>query len=126
VMLVGDLVVWFYEYLGGIAPDDANPGFKHLVMRPHPVDGLDWVNASLRSPYGLVKSEWKHDAGKFDWQFTIPPNATATVYVPAKNADAVTEGGRPANEAKDITFTRTDNGAAIYEVTSGTYHFVSE
>lgn len=126
VMLVGDLVVWFYEYLGGIAPDDANPGFKHLVMRPHPVKGLDWVKSSLRSPYGLVKSEWKQDGDKFDWQFTIPPNTTATIEVPAKDAATVTESGKPAKEAAGVTFTRSENGAATFEVTSGTYHFVSE
>jgi alpha-L-rhamnosidase len=126
VMLVGDLVVWFYEYLGGIAPDDANPGFKHLVMRPHPLEGLDWVKSSFRSPYGLVKSQWKQDGGKFDWQFTIPPNTTATIHVPAKDAAAVTESGKPAKEAEGITFTRAENGAATFEVTSGSYHFVRE
>ncbi len=60
-MLVGDLVIWFYEYLAGIAPDDANPGFKHIVMRPHPVGDLTWVKASFRSPYGLVRSEWQQE-----------------------------------------------------------------
>jgi alpha-L-rhamnosidase len=41
VMLVGDLVIWFYKYLAGIVPDEAQPGFKHVVMRPHTVAGLD-------------------------------------------------------------------------------------
>jgi alpha-L-rhamnosidase len=40
VMLVGDLVIWLYETLAGIAPDPAQPGFKHIVMRPQPVGDL--------------------------------------------------------------------------------------
>ncbi|HEY5345424.1 MAG TPA: family 78 glycoside hydrolase catalytic domain, partial [Verrucomicrobiae bacterium] len=41
VMLIGDLVVWFYEDLAGIAP--ASPGFKIIVMKPMPVGDLTFV-----------------------------------------------------------------------------------
>ncbi|HYO24988.1 MAG TPA: family 78 glycoside hydrolase catalytic domain, partial [Lacipirellulaceae bacterium] len=50
VMLVGDLVIWLYEHLAGIRPDDAQPGFKHIVMRPEIVPGLAWVRAKHHSP----------------------------------------------------------------------------
>jgi alpha-L-rhamnosidase len=126
VMLVGDLVIWFYEYLAGIAPDDANPGFKHIVMRPHPVGDLTWVKASFRSPYGLVRSEWQHEGGQFNWQITVPPNTTATVYVPAKSADAVTESGVTAADAEGVKLVGTEDNRAVYDVTSGTYHFMSK
>jgi len=126
VMLVGDLVIWFYEYLAGIAPDDANPGFKHIVMRPHPVGDLTFVKASFRSPYGLVRSEWQKYGDQFDWQITVPPNTTATVYVPAKDADAVTESGVSAKAADGVEFVGSENGRAVFTVTSGAYHFVSE
>ena len=83
VMLIGDLVVWLYEYLAGIAPDEAQPGFKHIVMKPHPVGDLNWVKAAHRSPHGWVRSEWHRDGRKFDWAFEIPANTEATVHVPA-------------------------------------------
>ncbi len=126
VMLVGDLVIWFYEYLAGIAPDAANPGFKHIVMRPHPVGDLQFVKASLRSPYGLIRSEWQQDGNAFDWQITVPPNTTATVYVPAQDADTVTESGRSAKSADGVKFVGTENDRAVFTVTSGDYHFVSK
>jgi len=45
------------------------------------------------------------------------------VYVPAKDAAGVTESGKPAAQAKGVKFLRMENGAAVYEVGSGTYRF---
>ena len=101
VMLVGDLVIWLYEYLAGIRPDeDGGIGFKHIVMRPQPVGDLEFVKASLRSPYGLIASDWRKEGGMFDWRITVPANTTATVYVPAASADAVTEGGQTGRRGR--------------------------
>jgi len=125
VMLVGDLVIWLYEYLAGIAPDDAQPGFKHIIMRPQPVGDLKFVKATHRSPYGLITSEWHRQDGKFDWRITVPPNATATVYVPAKNADDVMEDGKLAGKAGAVEFLRVENGRAVFQVGSGAFHFIS-
>ena len=116
VMLIGDLVVWFYEYLGGIAP--ASPGFKTIVMKPVPVGDLTFVKATHNSPYGLIASEWYRDGNKFDWQIEIPANATATVYVPAAKLENV--------KVQDATPVRFENGRAIFELGSGKYHFISE
>jgi alpha-L-rhamnosidase len=56
----------------------------------------------------------------------IPANATATVYVPAAAADEVTEGGQPAGQSNGVRFLRMEGAAAVYEVGSGEYAFVSE
>jgi alpha-L-rhamnosidase len=125
VMLIGDLVVWFYEYLAGIAPDAAQPGFKHIVMKPQPVGDLKFVKASHRSPYGLISSEWHKDGNNFNWHITVPANTTATVYVPAKSAEAVTESGRSTDKSKGMKFLRMENGRAVFEIGSGEYQFAS-
>jgi alpha-L-rhamnosidase len=118
VMLIGDLVVWFYEHLAGIAPDDAQPGFKHIIMRPTPVGDLTFVKATHHSPYGLIASEWHRNGKQFDWRIEIPANTTATVYVPATSLETVKVKNAPA--------ARFENGRAIYELGSGKYHFFSE
>jgi alpha-L-rhamnosidase len=118
VMLIGDLVVWFYEYLAGIAPDDASPGFKHIIMRPTPVGDLTFVKATHNSPYGKISSEWHRDGNEFDWQIEIPANTTATVYVPATSLETV--------KVKGAKTSRFENGRAIFELGSGKFHFVSE
>ena len=116
VMLIGDLVVWFYEYLAGIAP--GSPGFKTIVMKPMPVGDLTFVKATHNSPYGLIASEWHRDGNKFDWQIKLPANTTATVYVPATSLETV--------KAKGVKASRFENGRAIFELGSGKYHFVSQ
>ncbi len=44
---------------------------------------------------------------------------------PAKDAVAVTESDNPEAKAKGIRFVRTESGAAVYDVGSGTYRFQS-
>ena len=125
VMLVGDFVIWLYENLAGIQSDPAQPGFKHIVMRPHPVGDLQWVNATHISPYGKIISHWQRTGDSFDWQITVPPNSTATVYVPARSVEAVTESGQPASAVVGGKFLRMEKGAAVFEIESGSYHFRS-
>jgi alpha-L-rhamnosidase len=92
-------------------------------MRPQPVGDLAFVKATHRSPYGKIKSEWRKASGQFDWQIEIPPNTTATVYVPAASAAAVTESGKPLAKAKGVKLLRAEKGAVVLAVASGEYHF---
>jgi alpha-L-rhamnosidase len=83
--------------------------------------------------YGRLSSSWKIEGEQFVLDVTVPPNATATVHVPtsAKDADAVeggavTEGGKPAVEARGVKFLRMEGDRAVFEVGSGSYSFASE
>ncbi len=125
LMLVGDLITWCYENLAGIRPDPQQPGFKHIIMRPTAAGDLAFVKASHKSPYGEIVSDWKRDGDRFAWSVTVPVNTTATVYVPADAATSVKESDRPAGERPGIKYLRAEAGAAVYEIGSGSYHFVS-
>ncbi|MEG2370930.1 MAG: family 78 glycoside hydrolase catalytic domain [Alistipes sp.] len=118
VMLLGDLIVWYYEYLAGIQNAQGSVAFKQLTMKPYPVKGLDFVTASYRSVRGEIKSAWSRSNEAFEWQITLPANTCATVYVPGKDAASVqTERG--------VKFLRTEPGYVLFEVGSGSYHFHS-
>jgi alpha-L-rhamnosidase len=81
VMMLGDLIPWAYECLGGIAPDPSQPGFKHIVMRPDfSINALNGVTATYPSLYGNIKSRWSRKDGKITWTVAIPANTTATIY----------------------------------------------
>jgi alpha-L-rhamnosidase len=54
---------------------------------------------------------------------TIPANTTATIYVPAKTAAAVTESGKPVSQVESVKFLRVEKGTAVFEVGSGIYQF---
>jgi alpha-L-rhamnosidase len=124
VMLVGDLVIWLYENLAGIQPDPEHPGFKHVLMHPTPVGDLQFVQATHRSPYGQITSHWQRENDRFRWQVTVPPNTTATLWVPAHGAANVTEGGQPAAQARGLKFLREEQGCALFEAGSGNYDLV--
>lgn len=123
VMLVGDLNIWFHEYLAGIQPDPAQPAFKHIVMKPHPLGDLSNASATYRSLYGEIASAWKIENGHFVWDIQVPVNTTATVYVPAADAATVLEGAQPAAERPGIRFLRQEEGRALYAVSAGQYRF---
>jgi alpha-L-rhamnosidase len=126
VMLVGDLVTWLYEDVAGIAPDEEQPGFKHIIMKPQPVGDLKYVKATHRSPYGLISSEWHDDGKSFDWQIEVPANTTATVYVPASSAESVREGRGRAIDAVGVKYVGFESGRTVFTVTSGKYHFLRQ
>jgi len=82
VMLLGDLLIWYYENLAGISTDKDIVGFKKINMNPIFPEGLDFVNASYESVYGKIHSEWKKGNGKIEWIVEIPANTTAEATLP--------------------------------------------
>ena len=76
--------------------------------------------------YGFIRSEWTLENSNFEWQITIPVNTTATVYVPAEDASHVTENGHSIEKARGITFLRTENGFAVFDVEAGSYSISSQ
>jgi alpha-L-rhamnosidase len=124
--LGGNIAAWNMEALAGIHPDPAVPGFKKTIIKPNMVGDLTWVNAHHDSPYGRIISTWKRDGDKLTMEVTIPPNSTATVFVPAKEAAGITESGKPVDQAEGVKFLRMENNSAVYEVVSGMYKFISK
>jgi alpha-L-rhamnosidase len=119
----GAIGAWMYAMVGGIDLDPEQPGYKHIIMRPQPGGGLTFAKATLRSMYGLIKSEWTLNNGTFEWHITVPANTTATVFVPAVDATRVTENGQPVENSNGVTFLRMENGFAVLAVDSGSYTF---
>lgn len=123
VMMLGDLLVWYYEHLAGIK-SKAN-GFQTIVMKPELIDGLDSVEASHKSIHGRITSSWKRKKDRFEWQITIPVNTKAQVHIPAKDVQAVTENGKRITEQSDIKIIGEENGRVSMEIGSGEYQFLS-
>jgi alpha-L-rhamnosidase len=135
VMMLGDLLIWYYENLAGIRSDKTEVGFKKIIMKPSLPAGLDFVKASYKSLHGLIKSEWKNNIDKFEWKITIPANTRATVHIPGNSLEEITESGKlielnhvhshgHGHEEDDIKFIKNENGALVFEIVSGNYHFV--
>jgi hypothetical protein len=117
--------MWFYQGLAGIRTDPAAPGFKRIIIKPAVVGDLRWAKARYDSIHGPIVSEWERKGDVFTLNVTIPAGTTALVFVPTRDLSSVSEGGRPAQAAEGVTFRRKEAGAAMFQVDSGIYHFVS-
>ncbi|MGW8256987.1 MAG: family 78 glycoside hydrolase catalytic domain [Thermoguttaceae bacterium] len=123
VMQIGDLLTWLDEYLAGIRLDPASPGYRHIIMKPVPVAGLDYVRAWQETISGRIESRWWRENGQLFWDVSIPIGTGATIYVPAADPADIMEGDAPTVDALGLKFLRQENGAVVYEAQSGEYHF---
>jgi alpha-L-rhamnosidase len=114
---------WMFSTMAGIDTD--GPGYQRIIIRPRLGGGISFVKAAYDSIHGPIAVDWRQDASGLKLNVTIPANTTATVYVPAKDAASVSEGGKPAGEAPNVKFLRLADGAAVYQVDAGSYEFVS-
>ncbi|MBO5984374.1 MAG: family 78 glycoside hydrolase catalytic domain, partial [Rikenellaceae bacterium] len=80
----GCVCEWIWETAAGIAADPAQPGFKHIIMRPIPDKRLGHITAEYNSAAGVIKSAWRYEGDKWIWEFTIPEGSTATVTLPGQ------------------------------------------
>jgi alpha-L-rhamnosidase len=125
VMLLGDLLIWFYENLAGIKSDDKEIAFSKIVMKPSFITGLNEVNASYDAAYGKIRSHWKRDGQTITWNVTIPANTKALLYIPAAKPDDIKENGQPIASIDGVTFVKMEKDIAVFQVGSGTYSFTT-
>lgn len=116
---------WFIEGLAGIKPDPNSPGYKHFLIKPGILRNqpLDWVKARLESPYGTIRSEWQILNGKLKLMVSVPPNTTATLYLPTKDPKSIKEGNVPIARANGIKHLRDIKELSILEIQPGHYNF---
>lgn len=123
VMLLGDLLIWYYEDLAGIKSSNLEPGFKKVIMAPEFDIGLDYVNASYQSIYGLISSNWTKEEGKITWNISIPANTKAIVHFPTHNKEDILENGESVLSAYGLKFLDKKNDKLLFEAGSGEYNF---
>lgn len=89
----GVVCEWIWESVAGIASDTANPGFKHIIMKPVPDKRLGHVDAVYDSASGRIKSSWRYEGDTWIWNFTVPEGCTASVTLPGETEAKVYEAG---------------------------------
>jgi alpha-L-rhamnosidase len=98
------------------------PGFPLIAKR---ATHLPSNKCRYDSNYGKIVSNWTREGGKVSMKITIPPNTTATVFVPTQDADCMTESGKPASRNADLRFLRMEIHTAVYAASPGSYQFQS-
>ena len=117
--MFGSVAAWFFQGLGGINPDENNPGFKHIIIKPNVVNDLDFSNVLYNSEYGEIISSWKYENGDLKLMVVVPPNTTASIYIHGNNIEDASV------ENSNAKFIGVEDNRFHYEVPSGKYEFTS-
>lgn len=80
--------IWFYQALAGIRPDPEQPGYKHFFIDPQRCEGIDWIRASMPTPYGTISVDINGDI----MCVNIPEGTTATIFPDSPYQETITAG----------------------------------
>lgn len=119
-IMFGEINAWYYKALGGIFPDEQQPGFKNIILKPNFVQGLDHFEASHKSPYGQIVSSWKRKGKTVEYQVAIPANSTATLFLAGGR---IQENGKSPEQNPLIRTKEQAKGMHRFELQSGNYRF---
>jgi alpha-L-rhamnosidase len=107
---------WFYQSLGGIHADWAQPGFRRVLIKPQTTAGIEWAKVEHDSIVGTIGVEWTQSAARIDLKVAVPPNTSAHVHIPKPDQAKVQAPG-------EAGFLKTDGECAVFEVPGGTWSF---
>ena len=79
-------------------------------MIPGRVTGLDWAEASVETPAGVVTTRWERDGDAIDVSVTVPWNLTAAVDLPAP---ATVNGDPPTGAEAVRSVTQSERGIEV-------------
>jgi alpha-L-rhamnosidase len=120
----GAIGKWLYSTVAGIDIDESNPGYKNIIFKPQPGGGLTHAKSEIKTMYGLTASAWKFDENQKSFEVIIPPNTTATVYLPIKDIKNVRIDGKLISEGKEMTISYDTAKKPFLKLGSGSYKFV--
>ena len=68
----GSVVEWIFSDVCGIKPLEDEPGFKKVLMHPHPTKALGSVEALLNTAYGKYEIAWHYEDDTPHVKVTVP------------------------------------------------------
>ncbi len=79
----GAVADWLYGDVAGINPDEQEPGYRHILLRPHPSKALGYAKARLLTECGEIVSSWEYtgEGDNCEFSFTVPDGSHATLYL---------------------------------------------
>jgi hypothetical protein len=120
--MLGHLMEWFYDGLGGIGQTDSSVGFHTIRIAPEPEGNITSARDSFMCPYGRIVSNWEKKGATFSLSVDIPANASALIGIPVKPGQEVYEGtkkieataGGKVSYRDGRAWTRTGSGKYVF------------
>ena len=119
----GAIGEWMYTVVAGIGIDEQRPGYKHILINPHPGGKLGNAQASLQTMFGEASSGWRIDGAETIFTIQIPPNTTASVRLQNSALEQVREDRTPVLSRPDLYQAHQVGTSVEMEIGSGSYSF---
>ncbi|MGD9929186.1 MAG: family 78 glycoside hydrolase catalytic domain [Mangrovibacterium sp.] len=122
-LMIGHLMEWFYQGLGGIRQAENSVAYESIVIQPEVVNDLTYANVSFDSPYGKIVSNWEKQGDVFKLRVEVPVNATAKVILPFDGDLHARALKSPVQDSELIKIGEKENGHPVCWLRSGSYEF---
>ena len=86
---------------------------------------MTWAKGYYDSMHGRIESSWEIKGDTVIYEFRVPANTSATLYLVASSPDDVTESGQPVSKAQGVESLGYEDGRARYRLASGSYQFAT-
>ena len=81
----GAVCEFLFSHCTGIQPMAEHPGYKEFILRPIPGGTLRNASAVQETAFGTIRSAWQKEGDDITrYDFTIPTNTKAHVYLPGR------------------------------------------
>lgn len=115
--MLGAIDSWFTTRVAGIDQTPDSVGYAELLVAPAVEGGMTSASGSYRTPYGIARTDWTRDPGRFRLTVDVPAGSTAEVHVPLFDGHAEAPAG--------ARLVRDSGTEAVYAVGSGRWSFRS-
>jgi alpha-L-rhamnosidase len=115
---IGD---WMYRVSAGI--ETMEPGYRHIIIQPHPTGKLEYSRATFDSSYGTIASGWERKEKKIIIKVIVPANTSATIILPVVSQEKVMEEGKALSQNVYLKDIKTSDNKLTMQAGSGEYTF---
>ena len=88
----GSVFDWVFGTAVGINPSENAPGYKHILLAPHPDRRLGFVDAAINTVHGKVSVHWYYKEDAVYYDITVPEGTTASLTLPSGYTEELGSG----------------------------------
>ncbi len=119
----GSVGAWMINHSLGIQRDAKHPGFKQFILRPtpDPTEGMTWAKGHYDSMYGRIESRWHNKDDVTIYEFFVPSNTMAMLYLLADDESEVHFNSGSSEKAQSPEHQGERGGRLAYKLLPGEY-----
>ncbi len=121
-IMFGSIGDYLYYGLAGINPAVDGPGFKVIKLNPQFPEELTYLKSGHKTAFGWIKTHWKKEEGKIDYELFVPENTSAELTFPEPISN-IRIADEEIDQIDEIEILDKGTGLVKMRITSGEYMF---